>query len=198
VRDEAPAADPLDLFRTWLGEAERSEPSHPNACSLATIGADGRPSVRIVLLRGLDPRGFSFFTNFGSRKGRDLSATPWAAMTFHWKTLSKQVRIEGAVEKVEGADADAYWGTRPRASQIAAWASAQSETLPDRSTLDEAVARTTARFEGGPVPRPPFWGGYRLRPDRIEFWQEGASRLHTRWEYERRAGDVWVSRSLWP
>jgi pyridoxamine 5'-phosphate oxidase len=151
-----------------------------------------------VLLRGFDPRGFSFFTNFGSHKGLDLDANPRAAMTFHWKTLSRQVRIEGPVERVEDHVSDAYWDTRPRASQIAARASAQSETMPDRSVLEQAIARETERLGTGPVPRPSFWGGYRIRHEVVEFWQEGAARLHTRWEYRRGAEGVWVSRLLWP
>jgi pyridoxamine 5'-phosphate oxidase len=181
-----------------LTEAERSEPSHPNACALATADADGQPSVRIVLLRGSDPRGFSFFTNFESHKGRDLAANPRAALVFHWKSLARQVRIEGPVERVEDPVADAYWSTRPRSSQIAARASAQSRTLADRATLDEAVAREAAGLGPGPVPRPAFWGGYRIRHEVVEFWQEGAARLHTRWEVRRGPDGRWVSRWLWP
>ena len=198
VHDGPPHTDPLELFRVWLAEAERSEPSHANACALATADAGGHPSMRIVLLRGADARGFSFFTNFTSRKGAQLAANPWAALTFHWKTLARQVRIEGPVERVEDEVSDAYWATRPRSSQIAARISEQSTTLPDRATLEDAIARETEQVGLGPVPRPEFWGGFRVRHDVVEFWQEGAARLHTRWEYRRGPDGAWVSRSLWP
>jgi pyridoxamine 5'-phosphate oxidase len=185
------------LFREWLADAERHEPSHPNACALATADAAGHPSARIVLLRGIDERGFSFFTNRESRKGRDLAENPRAALTFHWKSTRRQVRIEGVVEWVGDDESDRYFVTRPRSSQLASWASAQSATLPSRRALDEAVAREAERHTGGPVPRPPFWGGYRVVPERIEFWHEGEARLHRRWEYELRDG-AWRSRALFP
>ncbi len=196
LKDDPPDVDPVSLFREWLTDAERQEPSHANACTLATADASGRPSARTVLLRGLDDRGFSFYTNRESRKGRDLLENPRAALTFHWKSTRRQVRVEGAVELLADDESDRYFAARPRGSQLAAWASPQSSVLPDRRTLDDAVAREAARHPGA-VPRPPFWGGYRVTPETIEFWQEGEARLHRRWEYVRtRTG--WTRRSLWP
>jgi len=187
----------VNLFREWLADAEKHEPSHANACTLATANAAGKPSARVVLLRGLDQRGFSFYTNRESRKGRDLAENPRAALTFHWKSTRRQVRVEGSVEVLADDESDRYFAARPRGSQLAAWASPQSSVLPDRKVLDEAVAREAARHGAGPVPRPPFWGGYRIRPACIEFWEEGEARLHRRWEYVLE-GDRWRRRSLWP
>ena len=150
-----------------------------------------------MLLRGLDDRGFSFFTNRESKKGRDLADNPRGALNFHWKSVRRQVRVEGTVERVADDESDRYFATRPRGSQLASWASAQSSALPSRRALDEAVAREAARHGEGPVPRPPFWGGYRVRPERIEFWEEGDARLHRRWEYAR-SGGGWSRRLLWP
>ena len=197
MSDEPPDVDPVSLFREWLTDAEQREPSHANACTLATADATGRPSARIVLLRGLDDRGFSFYTNRESRKGRDLAENPRAALTFHWKSSRRQVRVEGTVERVADDDSDRYFATRPRGSQLAAWASAQSSELPSRRILDEAVAAEAVRRGPGPIPRPPFWGGYRVTPEKIEFWEEGEARLHRRWEYLR-SGRGWKRRLLWP
>ena len=188
----------MTLFREWLAEAERNEPSHPNACTLATSDAAGRPSARIVLLREVDERGFSFYTNHESRKGRDLGENPRAALTFHWKSLRRQVRVEGTVDLVEDALSDAYFASRPRAHQLASWASAQSAPLPSRRVLEEAVDREALRHAAGTVPRPPFWGGYSVRAEVIEFWKEGDGRLHQRWHYARDAGGGWSRRLLWP
>lgn len=197
MSEAPPDTDPLELFRTWLDDAERHEPTLATACALGTADATGRPSVRMVLLKGMDEHGFSFFTNHASAKADDLAVNPRAALTFHWKSVRRQVRIEGTVERVSDAESDTYFATRPRSSQLAAWASEQSRVLPDRSVLDQAVAREVERHGDGPVPRPPFWGGYRIRPERIEFWQEGSHRLHRRWEY-RRSDGAWIAAWLWP
>ncbi|MBB4633724.1 pyridoxamine 5'-phosphate oxidase [Sphingosinicella soli] len=176
--------DPFDLFARWFEEASASEPNDANAMSLATADADGRPSVRIVLLKDVDPRGFTFYTNTLSRKGRELAANPQAHLNFHWKSLRRQVRIDGAVEPVTPAEADAYFAVRPRASQIGAWASFQSEPLDDRATLEARVGEFTAKYEGGDVPRPPHWSGYRVVPARMEFWVDRRDRLHERTIYD--------------
>ena len=197
MSEEPPDVDPLSLFEEWLTDAEQHEPSHANACTLATVDGTGRPSARVVLLRGLDDRGFSFYTNRESRKGRDLAHNPRAALTFHWKSMRRQVRVEGTVEQVTDDESDRYFATRPRGSQLAAWASTQSTMLPSRRVLEDAVAREAARHCDGSVSRPPFWGGYRIMPETIEFWQEGDARLHRRWEYTR-AADGWRRRLLWP
>lgn len=191
--------DPFALFTLWLEEAEKSEPTDPNAMSLATIDPDGRPSVRIVLLKSHDGDGFVFYTNRQSRKGLALTAHPAAALCFHWKSLGRQVRVEGAAHPVSDAESDAYYNSRPVGSRIGAWASDQSRPLPDRATLVARVAEQAARFPGPDIPRPPHWGGYRLVPDRIEFWHDGAERLHTRVLYTRKAdGDGWSRGLLYP
>jgi pyridoxamine 5'-phosphate oxidase len=195
VTDEAPP-DPIAGFTAWLEEAWR-EDALANAASLATAGADGAPSARMVLLKGHDERGFVFYTNLGSRKAREMRENPRAALCFHWKHLRRQVRIAGAVALVEDLEADAYWATRPRNSQLAAWASRQSEPMAGREVLDGALAEVTARFEGAPVPRPSFWSGYRLRPERIELWEDVTFRLHRRWEYLA-DGEGWAVRELQP
>ncbi|MCQ4158871.1 pyridoxamine 5'-phosphate oxidase [Roseomonas sp. GC11] len=174
------ATEPFALFRDWMQEAEASEPNDPNAMTLATTTPEGFPSARIVLLKGLEERGFVFFTNRQSRKGDELAANPRAALLFHWKTLRRQVRVEGAVELVSEAESDAYYATRPRLSRLGAWASQQSRPLSGRAELEAAVAAAEARFPGEDVPRPPHWGGYRLLPARIEFWQDMPFRLHDR------------------
>ena len=176
----ADATDPFDLFRSWFAEAETSEINDPNAMSVATINANGRPASRIVLLKGLDERGFVFYTNTRSDKGDQLAANPVAALNFHWKSLRRQVRAEGMVERVSESEADAYFATRPRGSQIGAWASQQSQILDSRETLERELAVVETRFEGKDVQRPPHWSGYRVVPDRLEFWQDREFRLHDR------------------
>ena len=191
-------ADPIRQFSAWYDAAAAAEVPEVNAMTLATVDADGRPSARIVLLRGADARGFTFYTNFRSRKGRELDARPDAALLFFWPQLERQVRIEGTVARAELPAADAYFANRPRASQVGAWASPQSEPIPDRAWLERAYGEHDRRFgaEGG-VPRPPHWGGYTLRPRAFEFWQGRASRLHDRIVY-RRDGDAWTIGRLAP
>jgi pyridoxamine 5'-phosphate oxidase len=190
------ASDPIAQLGSWLTEARATEPD-ADAMALATAGPDGRPSVRIVLLRGLDARGLIFHTNRSSRKGRELASNPRAAVVLHWWELGRQARVEGPVEEVGDAESLAYWATRPRASQIAAWASRQSEPLSSRDELDARVGAIEARFAAGDVPLPPFWGGYRIVPESVELWQHRDSRLHDRMRYER-AGDGWRRERLAP
>ncbi len=189
--------DPFKLFDLWFAEAEAGELNDPNAMSLATADADGRPSTRVVLLKEHDDRGFIFYSNEESRKGRELAANPFVHLNFHWKSLRRQVRIDGKVERVAGSDADAYFASRPRASQIGAWASEQSRPLRDRETLESRVAAFAARFDGRPVPRPPHWGGWRVVPERIEFWVDRRDRLHERYIYSRIA-DGWSIGMIYP
>ena len=192
-------ADPLELFAGWYAEAEKSEPNDPSAMALATVGSDGTPSVRLVLLKGYDAAGFVFYTNYESRKGEHLLAHPKAALLFHWKSLRRQVRIEGPVTKTTPEEADAYFATRARGSQIGAWASDQSRPLESRFALERSVAEFGAKHLIGTVPRPPHWSGFRLQPNLIEFWQDGAFRLHDRLEYCRAAaGAPWSTRTLYP
>jgi pyridoxamine 5'-phosphate oxidase len=189
--------DPFHQFQAWLADAEISEPNDPNAMTLATVGSDGRPAARMLLLKGVDDRGFVFYTNLGSRKAAELAVNPVAALCFHWKTRRRQVRVEGGVETVSDDDADAYFATRPRISQLGAWASKQSQSLRGRFELEARVAKYTARFAFGDVPRPPFWSGFRLVPDLVEFWEERPFRLHMRFVYRRRDGD-WTVEELYP
>ena len=192
-------ADPLALFADWYAEAEKSEPNEPSAMTLATMGPDGTPSARMVLLKGYDPQGFVFYTNLESRKGQHLLAHPKAALLFHWKSLRRQVRLEGPVSPTIPAEADAYFATRARGSQIGAWVSDQSRPLESRFALEKRVAEFTAKHLVGNVPRPPHWSGFRLQPLLIEFWQDGAFRLHDRLEYRRAAsGQPWATRTLYP
>ncbi len=192
-------ADPLALFADWYGEAEKAEPNEPSAMTLATVGPDGTPSVRMVLLKGYDAAGFVFYTNTESRKGLHLLVHPKAALLFHWKSLRRQVRLEGPVSPTSPGEADAYFATRQRGSQIGAWASDQSRPLESRFALEKRVAEFTARHVIGTVPRPANWSGFRLQPVLIEFWQDGAFRLHDRLEYRRGApGEPWSTRTLYP
>ncbi len=182
-------ADPFDQFKLWFEEAMRAEQPDVEAMTLSTM-ADGRLSARIVLLKGFDARGFVFFTNYESRKSRELTAHPLAALTFYWHTLNRQVRIEGAVEKASRQESEDYFRTRPRGSQIGAWASPQSDELTSREILEQNVADIEARFGDGEIPCPPFWGGWRLQPVQIEFWQGRESRLHDRIVYQKE-NDAW-------
>lgn len=197
MTDITAATDPDALFEQWLAEATASEPNDPTAMALATVSANGQPSVRMVLLKGHDARGFVFYTNQESRKAGELAATPNAALLFHWKSVRRQVRIEGAVSIVSADEADAYFASRARDSQLGAWASDQSRPLDTRETFLDRFTQMQARFEGGAVPRPPHWGGYRVRAERIEFWQDRAHRLHERHVFVR-AGDGWQEGMLYP
>ena len=190
-------ADPLVLFAAWLAEAERAEPNDPNAMALATADAQGQPNVRMVLLKGYDQHGFVFYTNMESAKGAELAANMRAALCFHWKSLRRSVRIQGKVIPVTDAEADAYFASRPRDSQIGAWASQQSRPLETRFALEKAVASFTLKFGIGAVPRPPYWSGYRVVPVRIEFWQDKPFRLHDRSVFSR-ATDGWQLEKLYP
>ena len=191
--------DPFQHFAEWFREAEAAVLVDPNAMVLSTVGPDGRPSSRVVLLKGFDREGFVFYGNLESRKFRDLRAHPWAALNFHWKPLEKQVRIEGQVTQVSDQEADAYFATRPRGSQIGAWASRQSEPLASKATLEAAVKEVEARYAGREVPRPPHWSGFRLAPDRIEFWKSGEFRLHDRQVFRRASPDApWTEERLYP
>lgn len=192
------ADDPYSVFEAWMAEAVAAEPNDPNAMALATSGADGLPDVRMVLLNGVDRRGFVFYTNLGSAKGRELAENPQAAVVFHWKSLRRQVRARGRVEQVSGAEADAYYATRPRLSRIGAWASKQSEPLASRAELEQAVAEREAEFEGGEPPRPPHWTGFRIVPISIEFWQDKPFRLHDRAVFKTAGDGAWTRTRLYP
>lgn len=189
--------DPFALFDEWLTEARLGEPNDPEAMAVATVGADGQPSLRMVLLKGHGPDGFVFYTNQQSRKGGELARHPRAALLFHWKSLRRQVRIEGPVAPVSAAEADTYFATRSRDSQLGAWASDQSRPLDSRATFEARYAAMQARFEGGEVPRPPHWSGYRVAPERIEFWSDRAHRLHERRLFTRE-GQGWREGLLFP
>lgn len=189
--------NPHALFEQWYAEAKASEPNDPSAMALATADAEGRPSVRMVLLKGHDDRGFVFYTNYQSRKGAELAANPQAALGFHWKSLRRQVRIEGRIECVSTEEADAYFASRARDSQLSAWASDQSRPLASRALFESRFEEQRQRFEGELVPRPPHWSGYRVVPDVIEFWSDRAHRLHERRLFTRTAGG-WTEGLLYP
>ena len=196
--------DPFGLFRRWMADAEKSEPEDPNAMALATADASGVPSVRMVLLKGIDERGFVFYTNLESRKGVQLGQNPNAALCFHWKSLKRQVRVEGPVELVSDAEADEYYHSRPRGSQIGAWASRQSRPLEGRWELEKRVAEFTAKHAIGTIPRPPHWSGFRVLPNRIEFWHDRPFRLHDRVVFHRAnplggsPDEGWTTERLFP
>ena len=193
------AQDPLALFSAWLAEAYGCEPNDPNAMTLSTVDDVGAPDARIVLLKDLDDRGFTFFTNLESAKAVELAGDQRAALTFHWKSLRRQVRVRGVVERVSDAEADAYFATRARISRLGAWASEQSRTLDDPARLRERLAEQERRFDGLEPPRPPHWSGYRLLPIAIEFWSDGAFRLHDRLLFERgKLEEPWTARRLYP
>ncbi len=192
-----PPDDPIEVFTSWLAKAESAEPRDATAMTLATVGEDGMPSARMVLLKGVDARGFVFYTNLESRKGRQLLSHPKAALIFHWKSLNRQIRLEGEVEQVTDAEADTYFASRPRDSRIGAWASAQSRPLAGRFELENKVAEYALKYAIGDLPRPPYWSGFRLLPRQIEFWQEGKFRLHDRLVYYR-DGDSWRTERLYP
>jgi len=193
------ADEPLRLFAAWFEQATRSEPRDPTAMSLATVDADGLPNVRMVLMKGFGEDGFVFYTNIESQKGRELDRDHKAALLFHWKSVNRQVRLRGPVERIEDADADAYFATRPRLTQIGAWASKQSAPLESPHAFEKAIALYAAKFAIGTIPRPPNWTGYRLRPLVIEFWQERPFRLHDRLEFRRETFDApWRKSRLYP
>jgi pyridoxamine 5'-phosphate oxidase len=191
------ASDPFQLFSLWFAEAQTSEINDPEAMALATADAEARPSVRMVLLKDHGPDGFVFYTNELSTKGEQLSANPRAALLFHWKSLRRQVRVEGSVERIGNAQADAYFASRARDSQLGAWASDQSRPLDARATFERRFEEVKGRFEGRDVPRPPHWGGYRVVPERIEFWSDRPHRLHERRLFSRH-GDTWNEGLLYP
>ncbi|HZB36803.1 MAG TPA: pyridoxamine 5'-phosphate oxidase [Beijerinckiaceae bacterium] len=195
--DFTEAGEPWAIFSAWTAEAERSEPNDPTAMALATADADGLPNVRMVLLKGADERGFVFYTNAESAKGRELASNPQAALVFHWKSLRRQMRARGPVTEVSEAEADSYFASRPRDSRIGAWASQQSRPLESRFALEKAVAFYAAKHAIGEVPRPPYWRGYRIAPVSMEFWADRPFRLHDRVMFTRR-GDGWDKARLYP
>ena len=192
-----PVANPIQTFREWMSEAESSEPNDPTAAALGTVGEDGMPAVRMVLIKAVDAKGFVFYTNFESRKGRHLLARPMAALLFHWKSLRRQVRIEGQVHRVSDAEADAYFQSRARDSRIGAWASQQSRPLKGKFELEKRVAEFGLKYAVGAIPRPPYWSGFRVAPRLMEFWKSGTFRLHDRLVYHR-DGEAWRTERLYP
>ena len=190
--------DPLEHVQIWYAAAVDAGLAEPNAMALATATPDGAPSVRFVLLKGIDERGVEFFTNYESRKGAELAANPRAAVALYWQPLQRQVRVEGRVEVLSAAESDSYFASRPRGSRIGAWASAQSRPIPDRTWLEARVAETERRFGDGDVPRPPYWGGYRLVPHALELWEGRPNRLHDRTRFERAPDGAWRAQRLSP
>jgi pyridoxamine 5'-phosphate oxidase len=195
--DATPGRDPIELFREWFDAARRAGLFLPEAMTVATATPQGAPSARMMLLKGVEAGAFVFFTNYESRKAGELEANPRAALVFHWAVLERQVRVEGRIERLSAAESEAYFRTRPRGSRVGAWASTQSRPLADRAELQARVRQHEAKFHGGEVPLPPFWGGYRLVPERIEFWQGRLDRLHDRLRFER-DGSGWRSTRLYP
>jgi pyridoxamine 5'-phosphate oxidase len=197
--DFTAADDPFRLFAAWLKDATAAEPRDPTAMTLATVDADGLPNARMVLLKGIDARGFVFYTNIESAKGRELDGQPMAALVFHWKSSNRQVRVRGTVETVTPQEADTYFATRPKQAQIGAWASKQSEALESRFAFEQAIAKVAAKHMIGEVPRPPGWSGWRITPQRFEFWHDRPFRLHDRIEFRRDAPDgAWSKTRLYP
>jgi pyridoxamine 5'-phosphate oxidase len=196
--EEEAGSEPFRLFGQWFEEAAEAGVPEPNACTLATMSLDGGPTARVVLLKGFDERGFVFYTNYESRKGRELARNPLAAIVFWWPEVERQVRIEGTTERVPADESETYFRERPRDSQLGAWASAQSEPVASREDLARSLRAAEERFDGSPVPRPSHWGGYRLKPSLFEFWQGRPSRLHDRLEYAAEAGAGWRVRRLAP
>jgi pyridoxamine 5'-phosphate oxidase len=190
--------DPFAWFQAWMTEAEAAEPSDPNAMTVVTVGPGGKPSARTVLLKGVDPRGFVFYTNTHSRKGDELAGNPLASLLFYWKSLGRQIRIEGRAEPVTAAEADAYYATRARISRLGAWASDQSQPLSERPELERRLKHFEEKYPGENIPRPPHWSGYRVLPDRFEFWQDMPYRLHDRTIFERAPDGGWTSGKLFP
>lgn len=198
LREDEVDPDPFALFADWLEQAKATGLIEPNAMTLATVNGEGHPSARMMLLKSFDTRGFEFYTNYTGRKAGELAANPWAAMTFWWPSLERQVRIEGVTEKVSAAESDDYYNSRPKGSRLGAWVSHQSSIIPDRSVLEARHAELTAEYADREPERPPFWGGYRLTPVTIEFWQGGVHRLHDRLRYRREEGSAWIIERLSP
>jgi pyridoxamine 5'-phosphate oxidase len=198
LKESDAASDPIEQFRRWFDEALAADLHEPNAMTLATATPDGRPSSRVVLLKGFDERGFVFYTNYEGRKSGELEANPRCALVFYWGELERQVRVEGRASRVPGEESDQYFGSRPRGSRLGAWASEQSRPVGGREVLEERLRELEAEYEGREVPRPPFWGGYRVEPEVIEFWQGRENRLHDRLMYSRAEGDVWEQERLQP
>lgn len=197
--EDAAPADPLTLFGAWFAEARASNDVYEHAgMTLSTATPDGRPSARVVLLRGYDARGFCFYTNYESRKGQEIAANQWVALLFWWGALGRQIRIEGQIEKLTAAESDAYYHSRPLGSRLGAWVSPQSQVIPDRSVLESGLQQLEAEYADRAPERPPFWGGYRVVPQALEFWQSGAHRLHDRLRYTKQAEDRWLLERLAP